>query len=195
MGMPAALGCPFWRNCGMRGGEKPSGHATWGGRCSRRDARDGDTDADTDTDANTDTVTDTDTDADTDTPMGVNLDVGAHPGPMGSWMPMGLQSPHALRCTYGWLLPCLLNYCSAGPWVAAAAPPHSHPFSVPLPGGLRFLGFKRCCTLDSCDQAFVVSDAVSRASAWYSADESEVVARILSFCCGSLFRWLFVHCV
>ena len=99
------------------------------------------------------------------------------------------------RCTYGWPLPCLLNYCSAGPWVAAAAPPHSHPFSVPLPGGLRFLGFGRCCTLDSCDQAFVNSDAVSRASAWYSADESEVVARILSFCCGSFFRWLFVHCL
>ena len=119
--------------------------------------------------------------------MGANLDAGAHPGPMGSWMPMGIQSPHALRCTYGWLLPCLLNYCSAGPWVAAAAPPHSPPFSVPLPGGLRFLGFGRCCTLDSCDQAFVNSDAVSRASALYSADESEVVARILSFCCSRFF--------
>jgi len=50
LGMPAALGCPFWRNGGMRGSEKPSGHATCGGRCGRRDARDGDTDADTDTD-------------------------------------------------------------------------------------------------------------------------------------------------
>ena len=41
--------------------------------------------------------------------------------------------------------------------------------------------FGCCCTLGSCDQAFVVSDAVSRSSARYSADESEVVARILSF--------------
>ena len=30
-----------------------------------------------------------------------------------------------VRCTHGWSLPCLLSYCSAGPWVAAAAPPHS----------------------------------------------------------------------
>ena len=36
LGMPAALGCPFWRNCEMRGSEKPSGHATWGGRCGNR---------------------------------------------------------------------------------------------------------------------------------------------------------------
>ena len=38
-----------------------------------------------------------------------------------------------------------------------------------------------CCILDSCNQASVVSDAVSRASAWYSADESGVVARIRGF--------------
>ena len=37
---------------------------------------------------------------------------------------------------------------------------------------LWLASFGRCCTLGSCDQAFVVSDAVSRASAWYSADES-----------------------
>ena len=29
-------------------------------------------------------------------------------------------------------------------------PPHL-PFPVPLPGGLRFLGFGRCCALDSCE--------------------------------------------
>ena len=46
--------------------------------------------------------------------------------------------------------------------------------------------FGCCCTLGSCGQAFVVSDAVSRASAWPSADESEVVARIRGFF-GSLF--------
>ena len=69
-------------------------------------------------------------------PMGMNLDAGAHPGPMGN------QSPHAPplpqpttppsggrvgRCTYGWPLPCLLDYCSAGPQVAAAAPPYFPP--------------------------------------------------------------------
>ena len=66
----------------------------------------------------------------------MNLDAGAHPGPMGN------QSPHAPplpqpttppsggrvgRCTYGWPLPCLLDYCSAGPQVAAAAPPYFPP--------------------------------------------------------------------
>jgi hypothetical protein len=44
---------------------------------------------------------------------------------------------------------------------------------------------------DNICRAFVVSDAVSRASAWHSADESEAVARILSFCCSSFLRWLF----
>ena len=33
-----------------------------------------------------------------------------------------------IPCTYGWPLPCLLNYCFAGPWVAAVAPPHSSLF-------------------------------------------------------------------
>ena len=27
--------------------------------------------------------------------------------------------PHLVWCTHGWSLPCLLSYCSAGPWVAA----------------------------------------------------------------------------
>ena len=52
--------------------------------------------------------------------------------------------------------------------------------------------FGCCCTLGSCDQAFVVSDAVSRVSAWYSADESEVVARmrgcLAAFFCGCFVR-------
>ena len=34
--------------------------------------------------------------------------------------------------TYGWPLPCLLNYCSAGPWVAAVAPPRSSHFFLGL---------------------------------------------------------------
>jgi hypothetical protein len=52
---------------------------------------------------------------------------------------------------------------------------------------LWLASFGCCCALGSCDHAFVVSDAVSRASAWYSADESEVVARILGFFCSSFF--------
>ena len=67
--------------------------------------------------------------------MGMYLDAGAHPGPMGELkspraarLPLPTTSPsggRVWRCTHGWLLPCLLNYCSAGPWVAAAAPPRS----------------------------------------------------------------------
>ena len=57
------------------------------------------------------------------------------------WWPPGLPGKQTLQgeivvpvlgreipCTYGWPLPCLLNYCSAGPWVAAVAPPHSSHF-------------------------------------------------------------------
>ena len=68
-------------------------------------------------------------------PWAKNLDAGAHPGPMGELkspraarLPLPTTSPsggRVWRCTHGWLLPCLLNYCSAGPWVAAAAPPRS----------------------------------------------------------------------
>ena len=47
------------------------------------------------------------------------------------WWPPGVPGKQALQgeivvpvfgreipCTYGWPLPCLLNYCFAGPWVA-----------------------------------------------------------------------------
>ena len=66
----------------------------------------------------------------------MNLDAGAHPGPMGNLSPHAPLLPQPTtppsggrvgRCTYGWSLPCLLDYCSAGPQVAAAAPPYFPP--------------------------------------------------------------------
>ncbi len=41
------------------------------------------------------------------------------------------------RCTYGWPLPCLLDYCPAGPRVAAAAPPLYLQLSGTTPRGRK----------------------------------------------------------
>ena len=78
------------------------------------------------------------------------------------------------------------------PW----RPPHSYQFPVPLPGGLRFLGFGRCCALDSCDRRRLLGCSQS-ASAWYLWKSWRWLLGFWVFFCSLFFTVAFfeVHCV
>ena len=71
-----------------------------------------------------------------------------------------------LVCSYGWPLPCLLDYCSAGPWVAAAAPPLSQHFSGTTPRGRKHVN----CVILSFFVGLVVAAFLGRGArcVWFA---------------------------